>query len=53
MDKHILPTEVFLGSSDGKQTGLSAPFNKVHIPTARMASITMANSFGVIVMPNV
>ena len=50
--KHTLPTEVNLGSKAGKQFGFPVPLKRVKIPDG-MASITIANSFGVIGMPKV
>ena len=50
--KHILPTEVNLGSKAGKQSGLPVSFKRVTIPDG-MASTTIANYLGVIGMPKV
>jgi len=48
--KQILPTEVNFGSKAGRQTGFPDLFKRVKIPEG-MASITIANSLGVIGMP--
>ena len=50
--KQILQTEVSLWSKSGRQSGFPAPFKRVKIPDG-MASITIANSLGVIGMPKV